>query len=224
MVDKIIETNMVRIVGKVVSEREFSHEMYGEKFYIFELEVPRLSSSLDVLPITISERLLVNIDFKQDQCVIIEGQLRSYNRYVNTNNKLVLTIFAREIYVPDEEELLDILKKPNEIYLDGYICKKPVYRTTPFGREITDILLAVNRPYNKSDYIPCIAWGRNARFCDNLKVGDHIRIWGRVQSREYQKRLNTGDVESKIAFEVSLSKLEFMENENNRTLGFELEG
>lgn len=224
MVDKIIETNMVRIVGKVVSEKEFSHEMYGEKFYMFELEVPRLSSSLDILPITISERLLVNVDFNLDQCVIIEGQLRSYNRYVNTNNKLVLTIFAREIYMPDEEELIDILKKPNEIYLDGYICKKPVYRTTPFGREITDILLAVNRPYNKSDYIPCIAWGRNARFCDNLKVGDHIRIWGRVQSREYQKRLNTGDVESKVAFEVSLSKLEFMENENNRTLGFELEG
>lgn len=224
VVDKIIETNMVRIVGKVVSEKEFSHEMYGEKFYMFELEVPRLSSSLDILPITISERLLVNVDFNLDQCVIIEGQLRSYNRYVNTNNKLVLTIFAREIYMPDEEELIDILKKPNEIYLDGYICKKPVYRTTPFGREITDILLAVNRPYNKSDYIPCIAWGRNARFCDNLKVGDHIRIWGRVQSREYQKRLNTGDVESKVAFEVSLSKLEFMENENNRTLGFELEG
>lgn len=224
VVDKIIETNMVRIVGRVISDKEFSHEMYGEKFYVFELEVPRLSSSVDVLPITISERLLFNIEFNLDQYVIIEGQLRSYNRYINTNNKLVLTIFAREIFVPDEEELADILKKPNEIYLDGYICKKPVYRTTPFGREITDILLAVNRPYNKSDYIPCIAWGRNARFCENLAVGDHIKLWGRIQSREYQKRLATGDVESKVAFEVSMSKLEFMENENNRTLGFELEG
>ncbi len=224
VVDKIIETNMVKIVGKVVSDKEFSHEMYGEKFFVFGLEVPRLSSSVDILPITISERLLFNIDFHLEQCVIIEGQLRSYNRYIDTNNKLVLTIFAREIYTPSDEELQEILRKPNEIYLDGYICKKPVYRTTPFGREITDILLAVNRPYNKSDYIPCIAWGRNARFCENLQVGDHIKIWGRIQSREYQKRLHTGDVETKIAFEVSLSKLEFMENDNNRVEGYELEG
>lgn len=224
MVDKIIETNMVKIVGKVVSDKEFSHEMYGEKFYIFHLEVPRLSSSVDILPMTISERILFNIDFHLGQCVIIEGQLRSYNRFVETNNKLVLTIFAREIYVPGEEELQDILRKPNEIYLDGYICKKPIYRTTPFGREISDVLLAVNRPYNKSDYIPTIAWGRNARFCENLQVGDHIKIWGRIQSREYQKRLHTGDIETKVAFEVSLSKLEFMENDNNRIVGYELEG
>ena len=224
MVDKIIETNMVKIVGKVVSDKKFSHEMYGEKFYIFEMEVPRLSSSVDILPITISERLLFNIDFHLGQCVIIEGQLRSYNRFVDTNNKLVLTIFGREIFVPNEEELQDILRKPNEIYLDGYICKKPVYRTTPFGREITDILLAVNRPYNKSDYIPCIAWGRNARYCEKLLVGDHIKIWGRIQSREYQKRIHTGDVETKIAFEVSLSKIDIIENDNNRIIGYELEG
>jgi len=224
VVDKIIETNMVKIVGKVVSDKKFSHEMYGERFYIFEMEVPRLSSSVDILPITISERLLFNIDFHLGQCVIIEGQLRSYNRFVDTNNKLVLTIFGREIFVPSEEELQDILRKPNEIYLDGYICKKPVYRTTPFGREITDILLAVNRPYNKSDYIPCIAWGRNARYCEKLLVGDHIKIWGRIQSREYQKRIHTGDVETKIAFEVSLSKIEIIENDNNRIIGYELEG
>ncbi len=224
MVDKVIETNMVRVVGKVVSDKELSHEMYGEKFYLFNLEVPRLSSSVDVLPITISERLLFNIDLQLGQYVIIEGQLRSYNRFVGSNNKLILTIFAREITIPLEEELQDKLRKPNEIYLDGYICKKPVYRTTPFGREITDILLAVNRPYNKSDYIPCIAWGRNARFCDNLIVGDHIRIWGRIQSREYQKKLPSGEVETKVAFEVSLSKLEYIENDNNRMEGYELEG
>ena len=224
VVDKIIETNMAKIVGKVVVNKELSHEMYGEKFYIFKVEVPRLSSSVDILPITISERLLFNIDLHLGQCVIIEGQLRSYNRFINTNNRLVLTIFAREIYIPDEEELQEILRKPNEIYLDGYICKKPAYRTTPFGREISDVLLAVNRPYNKSDYIPCIAWGRNARFCEKLKVGDHIKIWGRIQCREYQKKLQSGDVENKIAFEVSLSKLEFMENENNRIEGYELEG
>lgn len=224
MADKVIETNIVKIVGKVVSEKEFSHEMYGEKFYSFNLEVPRLSSSVDLLPVTISERLLYNLDLERGQYVIIEGQLRSYNRYIDTSNKLVLTIFVRDIYVPDDEEFYDILKRPNEIYLDGYICKKPVYRTTPFGREIADILLAVNRPYNKSDYIPCIAWGRNARFCENLSVGDHIRLWGRIQSREYHKRLTDGETEPRIAFEVSLSKLEYLENDNNRTLGYELEG
>lgn len=224
MVDKIIETNMVKIVGRVISDKEFSHEMYGERFYAFNLEVPRLSSSVDILPITISERLLFNVDFNLGDRVIIEGQLRSYNRYVDTNNKLVLTIFAREIFIPDEIEIGEILRKPNEIYLDGYICKKPVYRTTPFGREITDMLIAVNRPYNKSDYIPCISWGRNARFCEKLVVGDHIRIWGRIQSREYQKKLYTGEIENKIAFEVSLTKLEFVENDNNRLDEYQLEG
>lgn len=216
MVDKIIETNMVKIVGKVISDQEFSHEMYGEKFYIIEMEVPRLSSSVDILPVTISERLLFNIDFELGQYLIIEGQLRSYNRYIDTNNRLVLTIFARELFIPNEEELQAVLRKPNEIYLDGFICKNPVYRTTPFGREITDMLIAVNRPYNKSDYIPCIAWGRNARFCENLEVGDHIRLWGRIQSREYQKKLHNGEIETKTAFEVSLSKLEYVENDNNR--------
>lgn len=216
MSEKIVETNAVRIVGKVNSKKEFSHEMYGEKFYNIELEVPRLSDTVDLLPVTISERLLLNIDFSLGQYVIIEGQLRSYNRYIDSTNRLVLTIFARELYIPDEEELEESLRKPNEIFLDGYICKKPIYRVTPFGREITDLLVAVNRAYNKSDYIPSISWGRNARFCQNLIVGDHIKLWGRIQSREYQKRLPTGEVESKIAFEVSISKLEYIENDNNR--------
>ncbi|MDD2446609.1 MAG: single-stranded DNA-binding protein [Tissierellia bacterium] len=222
--DKIIEANKANLVGKVVSDKEFSHDMYGEKFYVFNLEVPRLSSSVDILPITISERLLFNFDFEVGKYVIIEGQLRSYNRFVESNNKLVLTIFAREISIPQEEDLQDKLRKPNEIYLDGFICKKPIYRTTPFGREITDILLAVNRPYNKSDYIPCIAWGRNARYCENLLVGDHLKIWGRIQSREYQKKLYNGEVETKIAFEVSISKLDHIQNDNNRIEGYELEG
>lgn len=224
MVDKTIDTNRVKVVGKIISDKEFSHEMFGEKFYSFELEVPRLSDSVDILPITISERLLFDIDYYCGQYVIIEGQLRSYNRYINSNNRLILTIFTREIYIPDEDELTESLRKPNEIYLDGYVCKKPVYRTTPFGREITDLLVAVNRPYNKSDYIPSIAWGRNARFCENLLVGDHIKIWGRIQSRSYQKRLSSGEVESKVAFEVSISKLEYSEDGNNRSEILESEG
>lgn len=217
MTDKVIDTNSITVVGKIVSEKEFSHEMYGEGFYSFDLEVPRLSDYSDLLPITISERLLVNMDLKPGVNVVVEGQLRSYNRYVNGSNKLVLTVFARDAKVPEtEDELIELLKRPNEIYLDGYICKAPVYRTTPFGREITDLLVAVNRPYNKSDYIPCIAWGRNARFCEKLQIGDHIRLWGRIQSREYQKRTGEGEVQNKVAFEVSISKLEFVREDNNR--------
>lgn len=217
MIDKVIDTNKMAVIGKVVSEKEFSHEMYGEGFYTFELAVQRLSEYIDVLPVTISERLIVNMNLSKGKYVFIEGQLRSYNRYVNNSNRLVLTIFARDIYAPkDEEELEELLKKPNEIFIDGYICKPPVYRTTPFGREITDLLVAVNRPYNKSDYIPCISWGRNARFCEKLLVGDHVRLWGRVQSRNYQKRLSNGELVKRIAYEVSISKLEYIENDNNR--------
>jgi len=217
MVDKVINTNTVTVVGKVISGREFSHEMYGEGFYTFDMEVPRLSDYSDVLPITISERLFVNIDLKPGTYLVVEGQLRSYNRYLNGNNKLVLTIFARDAYMPhDEEELKELLKKPNEMFIDGYVCKAPVYRTTPFGREITDLLVAVNRPYNKSDYIPSIAWGRNARFCEKLKIGDHVRLWGRIQSRGYQKKLGEGEVLSKTAYEVSISKLEYVKDDNNR--------
>ncbi|MTI65134.1 MAG: single-stranded DNA-binding protein [Firmicutes bacterium] len=216
MIEKVIETNAVKITGKVVSEKEFSHEMYGEGFYSFKIEIPRLSEQVDVLPVTVSERLLVGMELKKEDHVTVEGQLRSYNRYINGNNKLILTVFARDVYKPEDEEFQELMKKPNEIFLDGYICKKPVYRTTPFGREITDLLVAVNRPYNKSDYIPCIAWGRNARFCEKLRIGDHIKLWGRIQSREYQKKFEDGSVDNKVAYEVSLSKLEYVEDDNNR--------
>ena len=217
MLEKIIDTNIVTVVGKIASEKEFSHEMFGEGFFTFDLEVPRLSESVDILPVSISERLIVNLDLKKGEFVLVEGQLRSYNRYINDSNRLVLTVFARDIYVPeDEEKLNELLKKPNEIYIDGYICKDPIYRTTPFGREITDLLVAVNRPYNKSDYIPCIAWGRNARFCDRLSIGDHVKLWGRVQSRDYQKKLPNGEVFTRVAYEVSISKLEYIKNDNNR--------
>lgn len=217
MVDKALDTNMVKIIGRITETINFSHEMYGEGFYSFELEVPRLSDSVDVLPVTISERLIVNMDLSIGSYVEICGQLRSYNRYINSSSRLVLTVFARDIRIlEDEEEIKELLKAPNEIYLDGYICKTPIYRTTPFGREISDLLIAVNRPYNKSDYIPCISWGRNARFCEKLLVGDHIKIWGRIQSREYQKKYSNEEVEIKIAYEVSISKLEYIENDNNR--------
>lgn len=211
MVGNIIENNMVTISGKIVSDIEFSHEVYGEGFYYFMLDVPRLSESSDRIPVTISERLTVKQRLEVGKIVEVEGQFRSYNSFNNEGNRLVLTVFARDINFLDDEKKI---KNPNQIYLNGYICKRPTYRTTPFGREITDILLAVNRPYNKSDYIPCIAWGRNARYSENLTVGNNLKVWGRIQSREYQKRLESGEVITKVAYEVSVSKMEISNGSN----------
>ena len=201
--DKLMLNNKIYLEGKVASELEFSHEMYGEGFYSFNIEVMRLSDSVDVLNITVSERLLTGFDLTVGKEIVVEGQLRSYNKFINGSNKLILTVFARNI-----EPCVEKSKNPNEIFLDGFICKEPVYRTTPFGREIADVLLAVNRAYNKSDYIPTIAWGRNSRFCQTLNVGDNIRVWGRLQSREYQKKISDTEVVKKVAYEVSISKME----------------
>ena len=201
--DNIMLNNKIYLEGKVASELEFSHEMYGEGFYSFNMEVMRLSDQVDYLNITISERLFSGFDLSIGREIIVEGQLRSYNKFMNGSNKLILTVFARSI-----EPCIERSKNPNEIYLDGFICKEPVYRTTPFGREIADVLLAVNRAYNKSDYIPTIAWGRNSRFCQSLSVGDNIKVWGRLQSREYQKKISDTEVMKKIAYEVSISKME----------------
>lgn len=198
------ENNIITLAGTIVSEKQFSHEVYGEGFYTFDLEVPRLSENNDIIPVTVSERILGD-NFKVGQKVVIDGQFRSYNNYENEKNKLVLTVFVKDIReLEDGEEI----QNPNEIILDGFICKKPIYRTTPFGREIADILLAVNRAYNKSDYIPCIAWGRNARFCQNMMVGEKIKIWGRIQSRLYEKKFEDGTSETRRAYEVSVSKME----------------
>ncbi|MGB7604855.1 MAG: single-stranded DNA-binding protein [Lutisporaceae bacterium] len=210
MTDNISENNSVTIVGTVKSKPEFSHEMYGEGFYNVYLEVPRLSDISDALPITISERLMTGVNLEIGNKLVVVGQLRSYNKLMEGNNKLILTIFARDVKQDDEEN-----KNPNQIYLDGFICKRPIYRTTPFGREITDMLIAVNRPYNKSDYIPSIAWGRNARYSENLTVGDRIRIWGRIQSREYQKKINDEEIITRTAYEVSISKMEIVDKDNN---------
>ncbi len=208
MEDSLIRNNQVNVIGKVISGFEFNHEVYGEGFYIFDIEISRLSENADIIPVTISERL---IDIHSDMIgkeVEIAGQFRSYNRQIDGRNRLVLTVFTREIKILEED---DVKRNPNYIYLDGYICKKPMYRTTPFGREITDILLAVNRPYNKSDYIPCICWGRNARFAEKFEVGDRIKVWGRIQSREYQKKIDEEESITKVAYEVSISKIEKVE-------------
>lgn len=207
--DSLAINNSINIVGKVSSGFTFSHEVYGEGFYTFSVDVSRLSDISDKLPITISERLIDKDKLSIGTMVHILGQVRSYNSFVEVDkkNKLVLTIFTKDIKLINEDNNIQT-KNPNEVYLNGYICKPTIFRTTPFGREIADILLAVNRSYNKSDYIPCIAWGRNARFVSNLEVGNNIKLTGRMQSRGYQKKLETGNVLEKVAFEVSVSKLE----------------
>lgn len=210
------ENNHLILVGKIVSEQKYSHEIYGEKFYSFNLEVIRLSSNSDIIPITVSERLLTDVELTVGKNVEIEGQFRSYNNYENERNRLILTVFAKEIKEVKEVEETEKDALTNEVILVGYICKKPIYRQTPFGREIADILLAVNRAYNKSDYIPCIAWGRNARFCQNIEVGTEVKLVGRVQSRTYEKKHEDGTVETRVAYEVSVSSMEIVEKEDNK--------
>jgi primosomal replication protein N len=200
------QNNKVYLKGEIVTEAKFSHGVYGEGFYEMEVMVKRLSGEADVLPVTISERLIEAKELKIGSTISAIGQFRSYNKQVDGKSKLMLTVFIREL-LPD-----DYGKNPNNVVLCGYICKPPVYRTTPFNREIADILIAVNRAYNKSDYIPCIAWGRNARFVKNLTVGEKIALSGRIQSREYQKKISETETKLLTAYEVSVSKLAAFDN------------
>ncbi|HIT77235.1 MAG TPA: single-stranded DNA-binding protein [Candidatus Limihabitans stercoravium] len=205
MINTQVTSNYATLSGKIVSLPQFSHEVYGEKFYEILLEVKRLSQSVDIVPVSLSERLMCDSLIELGNEITVTGQFRSYNKTVEDKSKLMLTVFARDI-VPLTSDI-----NPNSIQLEGYICKLPVFRTTPFNREICDVLLAVNRQYNKSDYIPCIAWGRNARFVRSLPVGEHIRIIGRIQSRQYQKKLDDDVVVTRTAYEVSINKIELLD-------------
>ena len=205
MTDKVIENNQVSVSGEIVSGFTFSHEVFGEGFYIADLAVSRLSDQVDVIPLMISERLLdVSKDYRGMTMEAI-GQFRSYNRHEGAKNRLVLSVFVREIHFL--EEFTDYTKT-NQIFLEGYICKEPIYRKTPLGREIADLLIAVNRSYGKSDYIPCICWGRNARYATTFEIGSHVSVIGRIQSREYVKKLSEDEAERRIAYEVSVCKIE----------------
>ncbi len=211
MTEKVLKNNQAVVAGEIISEFEFSHEVFGEGFYLVSIRVNRLSNSSDTIPLLVSERL---IDVSQSyigRYLEAKGQFRSYNKHENNRNHLVLSLFVREL------EMLDSLegRRPNMIFLDGYICKEPVYRTTPLGREIADVLLAVNRAYSKSDYIPCICWGRNARYAGKLPVGSRIQLWGRIQSREYQKKIEEDKVINRIAYEVSVNKMEYLDDGMN---------
>ena len=211
MENTYFENNKVLLAGTVDSELSFSHMIYGEKFYLFRLKVPRLSENFDLINVTISERFFPILKPECGDVVQVQGQFRSYNNFSDVGNRLILTVFVKSIeYVSSIEEI----QNPNRIFLNGYICKPPVYRTTPFQREIADILLAVNRSYNKSDYIPCIAWGRNAKYAETLSVGSNLRVWGRIQSREYQKKISEEEFETKTASEISVSKLEAVHEED----------
>lgn len=209
MTEKIFKNNQVMVAGEIISGFEYSHEIFGEGFYTVKLLVNRLSNTDDVIPLMISERLIDVTGEYIGQKIEAKGQFRSYNRHEESRNHLILSMFVREIEFIDEVGT----RKPNYIFLDGYICKPPVYRMTPLGREIADLLLAVNRAYGKSDYIPCICWGRNARFAGKLSVGERIQVWGRIQSREYQKKVGEDQVVNRIAYEVSVNKLELREDE-----------
>ena len=210
MTDKLFENNQVSMMGEIVSEFRYSHEVFGEGFYMVDIAVNRLSNYADYIPLMISERL---IDTEQDyigQMIHVTGQFRSYNRHEEKKNRLVLSVFVRELEFLDE---IDEDEKTNQIFLDGYICKEPIYRKTPLGREIADVLLAVNRSYGKSDYIPCICWGRNARFAAGFEVGSHIQMYGRIQSREYVKKISETETERRVAYEVSVSKVDLIPEE-----------
>ena len=199
---EMMNNNKVFLLGKIETEPVFSHETFGEAFYEMQMSVPRLSEHNDLIPITVSEKLLTNNKFDVGNKVAIKGQFRSYNKLVDGASKLVLTVFVREIIEVDES------MNPNIIEIVGYVCKPPIYRTTPFKREICDVLVAVNRAYNKSDYLACIAWGRNAKYIKDAEVGTQISIVGRIQSRDYQKKLSETETVTKTAYEISVSKIQ----------------
>ena len=197
-----MKNNRVFLSGRVAREPQYSHELFGEGFYEFYIEVKRLSGQTDVLPVTVSERIMNGVELSEGSPVALSGQFRSYNKLENEHSKRMLTVFVRDFIPYDAEE-----QNPNVVELNGYICKPPVYRTTPFNREICDVLLAVNRGYNKSDYIPCIAWGRNARFVRDAEVGLNVVIGGRIQSRKYNKKLDDDTIEERVAYELSVGKI-----------------
>lgn len=209
MADKVLENNQVSVTGVVDSEFTYSHEVFGEGFYMLEIVVNRLSNMADRIPLMVSERLVDVTENYIGKTVQARGQFRSYNKHEEGHNRLILSVFVREFEVLAQDE---VCTKPNSVYLNGFICKQPVYRMTPLGREIADLLLAVNRPYGKSDYLPCICWGRNARFAGKFKVGEHIHLWGRIQSRTYQKKIDADTVEKRTAYEISVSKIECAES------------
>lgn len=199
------KTNMVFLQGTVSSAPKLDHEYKGEAFYMFDLSVSRLSDEVDVIPITMPSYLMQTISVGDK--LALRGQFRSHNKLEDGRSKLILSVFCKEICEFDSHV------NPNVIDLTGYICKPPIFRNTPLSREICDVLLAVNRSFKKSDYIPCIAWGRNAQFVSKLPVGTRLKLEGRIQSREYKKQIEGREPITKLAYEVSISSVTVVLNE-----------
>lgn len=197
------ENNAVVLAGEVAGTPVYSHEVYGEGFYVFDMSIPRESGNIDTVPVMVSERMCNIEDINVGKLYEVVGQFRSYNRHEEKKNRLILSVFAVELNPVTEDEFIG----ENHIDLDGYVCKEPVYRKTPLGREIADLLIAVNRAYGKSDYIPCITWGRNARFASTLEVGQRVQLQGRIQSREYVKKISEDNSERHTAYELSASRI-----------------
>ena len=195
-------SNRMMAAGRLEARPELSHEVMNEPFYTATLLVKRLSGAIDRLPVTLPGKLLTDDLMEDNQLLLMQGQVRSYNKVVEGAGRLMVTLFVQHLSPGGDNDTL------NRVELSGALCKPPVYRSTPFGREICDLMLAVNRAFGKSDYIPCIAWGRNAQFASRFHVGDRLRITGRLQSREYQKLLENGEYMVRNAFEVSCFTLE----------------
>lgn len=208
MINNTVKSNQVNISGEIVSEFTFSHQAFGEKFYMVDVAVRRLSDQTDVIPLMVSERIFnVHKDYRGFTVEVV-GQFRSYNHYDGMKNRLLLYVFVTEIHFTSQCE------NSNYIFLEGYIVKPPIYRETPMGREIADIMISVNRYYKKTDYIPCISWDRSARFISRFGAGTKVRFYGRIQSREYKKQLDDLSVEIKTAYEVSVCRMEVLDDEN----------
>lgn len=205
---EVIVNNQVKIKGEITSDFVFSHEVFGERFYKLYVNVKRRNDIVDRFPVIVSERLVDITKCYIGECIKVKGQFRSFNKKDGNRSKLLLAVYAREFEFVENDKYC---YETNLIFLDGYICKKPVYRETPLGREIADLFIASNRPYGKSDYIPCICWGRNAKFVSELQVGTHIQLVGRIQSREYQKKLSDTECETRVAYEVSVNKIKTLE-------------
>ena len=198
-----MESNIAELCGAVLSELKYSHKTYGEIFYTFVLGIERRSGYIDEINIMVSERLIFDNPPRLNDFVEIKGQVRTYNELSEGRNKLNVVVFAKEIYLSE-----NFGYNENYVYLEGFLCKEPLKRTSPLGRDICDLMMAVNRMYNKSDYIPCIAWGRNAGYAESLGVGTKLSVEGRIQSIDYRKKLEDGSSEMRKAFEVSIVKIE----------------
>ena len=187
--------NQILLRGELDTLPAFSHESHGRRFYSFTLAVERLSGTMDLLHCVAAEELVQALDPSGGEMVELIGQVRSFNNRSGAGRRLVISAYAEQLRTCDDEPA-------NEVILCGSICRQPIFRRTPLGREICDLMLAVNRPYRRADYLPCILWGHTAQHCANFPVGTTLQLTGRLQSRTYVKQLETGS-EQRVAYEIS---------------------